>query len=419
MAEFTASKQSPAMAEFIASKQSPIISLPTQSAAPFSSSGLADGLSDDACSICLEPFTTQDPAAVTRCKHEFHLQCILEWSQRSKECPNCWQALALKDPTSQELLAATAAATATATERSLRPGHLAANSSTSSPRYYEYDSEYETYPDGSDFDEHIMQHLAAAISRAHYVQERERQRSCEAGPSHGFMFSPHACASNMQQIHPNSPEDCYSAYESSGGSSPTSSISSVMDEQPPSLPIPSVGRFSTIGLQRDGYNRSRTISSQSPPGGTQMPRLSEPPAFSESIKSRWSAASARYKDSVTRRTQGLREKFIMRNKAVKELSKGIQREMNATISGLAKLVERLDLKSKRNMSGGQGFCPASGTSDVFTVGNGVQESVVTKTPGKHRVEVAQHSELDGLFHVTCSAGSPQEFSHAQRVRNMP
>ena len=63
---------------------------------------------------------------LTSCKHEFHLQCILEWCvlisvwmnlislarqrssiflifccrcQRSSQCPMCWQPISLKDPT--------------------------------------------------------------------------------------------------------------------------------------------------------------------------------------------------------------------------------------------------------------------------------------------------------------------------------
>ncbi|KAH6830175.1 RING-H2 group F2A [Perilla frutescens var. hirtella] len=61
---------------------------------------------DDACSICLEAFSHSDPSRVTICQHEFHLQCILEWCQRSSNCPMCWQPISLKDSTSQELLVA-------------------------------------------------------------------------------------------------------------------------------------------------------------------------------------------------------------------------------------------------------------------------------------------------------------------------
>lgn len=76
------------------------------SAAAFVEGGIQDAC-DDACSICLEEFSDSDPSTVrilhiylvlpwtecasawsiiksfnlqvTGCKHEFHLQCILEW----------------------------------------------------------------------------------------------------------------------------------------------------------------------------------------------------------------------------------------------------------------------------------------------------------------------------------------------------
>nr|GMD16195.1 E3 ubiquitin-protein ligase RHF2A-like [Ipomoea batatas] len=51
------------------------------SAAAFVEGGIQDAC-DDACSICLEAFSDSDPSTVTVCKHEFHLQCILEWDEK-------------------------------------------------------------------------------------------------------------------------------------------------------------------------------------------------------------------------------------------------------------------------------------------------------------------------------------------------
>uniref|UniRef100_M1CQI5 RING-type E3 ubiquitin transferase n=1 Tax=Solanum tuberosum TaxID=4113 RepID=M1CQI5_SOLTU len=48
------------------------------SPAAFVEGGIQDAC-DDACSICLEAFCESDPPSVTSCKHEFHLQCVLEW----------------------------------------------------------------------------------------------------------------------------------------------------------------------------------------------------------------------------------------------------------------------------------------------------------------------------------------------------
>jgi hypothetical protein len=30
------------------------------------------------------------------CRHHFHLQCIMQWAQRSRECPLCFKSLQLE-----------------------------------------------------------------------------------------------------------------------------------------------------------------------------------------------------------------------------------------------------------------------------------------------------------------------------------
>lgn len=56
----------------------------------------------------------------------------------------------------------------------------------------------------------------------------------------------------------------------------------------------------------------------------------------------------RYKESISKGTRGLKEKILARNSSVKELSKGVQREMSAGIAGVARIIERLDLTPKRS-----------------------------------------------------------------------
>jgi hypothetical protein len=56
------------------------------------------------CSICLDEFTEPDPAMSTACFHTYHLQCIMQWAQRSRECPLCFKPLALQDDTLNQLL---------------------------------------------------------------------------------------------------------------------------------------------------------------------------------------------------------------------------------------------------------------------------------------------------------------------------
>ncbi|PQM35339.1 E3 ubiquitin-protein ligase RHF1A [Prunus yedoensis var. nudiflora] len=81
----------------------------------------------------------------------------------------------------------------------------------------------DSFSDDSYLDERIIQHLAAASSRACYIRTREKQRFSGLGPSHVFVFSPHGNASGMQQTYPTSQEECQSlGYGSPNGDSPTS-----------------------------------------------------------------------------------------------------------------------------------------------------------------------------------------------------
>ena len=59
---------------------------------------------EDVCSICLDEFTEEDPGQATACGHLYHLQCVMQWAQRSRECPLCFRALQLQDEEVNSLL---------------------------------------------------------------------------------------------------------------------------------------------------------------------------------------------------------------------------------------------------------------------------------------------------------------------------
>lgn len=40
---------------------------------------------NDECSICLEPETN----VITICHHNFHFNCLKEWTKHQESCPNC------------------------------------------------------------------------------------------------------------------------------------------------------------------------------------------------------------------------------------------------------------------------------------------------------------------------------------------
>lgn len=52
----------------------------------------------------LDEFSDDNPALLTVCGHTFHLQCVVQWSARSVECPLCLKRLRMAEPLAQELL---------------------------------------------------------------------------------------------------------------------------------------------------------------------------------------------------------------------------------------------------------------------------------------------------------------------------
>ncbi|KAI4317772.1 hypothetical protein L6164_025615 [Bauhinia variegata] len=368
-----------------------------------SSSASFEDSYEDSCSICLEPFSTDDPATVTTCKHEYHLHCILEWSQRSKECPICWQLLVLKDPASQELLAAVEA------EKRLRSRNTYASASTNSRSPLERlnaDND-DSYSDDSDFDEQIMQHLVAAASRARYFRRRERQRSSGAGPSEVLLFN----SANVSMVQPTV------TTSSSGSSSPTSDVPSIVDIQPPPYVLPPVVEVvARDTTPENDVSSNPVLYSQSSPESVGRLNASEMFSLPESIKSKFSAASARYKESITKSTRGLKEKLLARNASVKELSKGVQREMNAGIAGVARMIERLDLTSKR--ASNSPLIPSfpGGTSSFPLKGKTVQENGVGESNSEETGAVVREVSSDSPSIISSMVSGRAEV-HPTSVQN--
>lgn len=387
---------------------SPMVSAAAASSSSSSSSlgaGVDDAFEDDSCSICLDPFTAQEPATVTCCNHDYHLQCILEWSQRSKECPICWQLLVLKDHASQELLAAVE------TERLLRSRNSTPASMIVPHLDDDYDVEQDSYSDDSDFDEHIMQHLAAAASsRAHHVHERERQRS--VGPSQVIAFNSPEHVATVQQTCTSPEEGQTLIHGSSVINSPTPDTLSVNIQNLSSVTPPDVNQVSTTAV--NSPFKPRILFRQPPTDSPEGQGSPEVLSLSDSIKSKWFAASARYKESLSKSTRGIKEKLVARNNSVKELSKEVQREMSAGIAGVARMIERLDLTSNRtgpSMSD-SGF--TGGTSNFSWKGKGVEQNIIAQALAKTSEEIDRDTSLGASSHASGTVQARVEISHVQR-----
>ncbi|KAJ8754501.1 hypothetical protein K2173_005662 [Erythroxylum novogranatense] len=319
------------------------------SAAAFVEGGVQDKC-DDACSICLEEFCETDPSTVTSCKHEFHLQCILEWCQRSSDCPMCLQAISLKDATSQELFEAVEQ------ERKLR----AARSRNTTIFHHPTLGEFELHlPDGAsdaELEERIIQHLAAAAAmrRTHRFVRREsqRNRSSPHGRPHFMVFSTHPgspsghASSSMHQL--------VGENESAPAAiaSPSAPRTSDVEELPEhTLHYPrvladnsSLSSGSTASPTRHPALcfSSRGTSSQSSPPNQNRAGPSDFQSFSESLKTRLSAVSMRYKESISRSTRGWKERLFSRNNSMTELGSEVRREVSEGIATVSRMMERLE-----------------------------------------------------------------------------
>ncbi|XP_077229938.1 E3 ubiquitin-protein ligase RHF1A-like [Tasmannia lanceolata] len=221
---------------------------------------------DDECSICLEPFSVEDPATVTK----------------KQRVPDIWQLLVLKDPVSQELLAAVEM------ERSLRSRHICSN-----------------------------------------VPSIDRNRT-------------HSQTPVVDPVESNSSGN----FPSPEGNSTTATLSPAMEIQPQaSVPL---SHGPGIVDDKDGPVKPRILSIQTTPG-PQRSRQSKLLSFSKSLKSRLSAASSRYKESISKGTKGFKD---IHNHAIKIVVKGAHRDVTASIARVSQMMERLDHCLKRN----RGFC---------------------------------------------------------------
>lgn len=291
-----------------------------------------DGGFEDGCIICLEPFSSSDPPTVTKCKHEYHLQCILEWSQRSQECPICSRQVVLTEPASQELLVAVE------TERNAR--------SRCSVHYAPEIHESNDMDDGdvSDLEERIIRRFAALTSRARSINRRIRHTS-------SILSSvPTEAGSIPHQMSDSSEESRGRTYEFLRSGMPPSRISSSTIDASRSFSILSPISNVATATPASGVDSIKLCGSS--PENQQRSSSSDLLAFSESIKYKLSAASSRYKETFSKSTQGFKEKLLARNTTVKELGKEVQREMSAGIAGVARMIERLDLSSKRATASG-------------------------------------------------------------------
>ncbi|GAB4859888.1 E3 ubiquitin-protein ligase rhf2a [Ancistrocladus abbreviatus] len=362
------------------------------SAAAFVEGGIQDAC-DDACSICLEAFCESDPSTVTGCKHEFHLQCILEWCQRSSQCPMCWQPITLKDPSSQELL------DAVVQERNIRLNPPRNSAIFHHPMLGDFEIQH--LPVGvndAELEERIIQHLAAAaaMGRARQIARREghRTRSSTQGRPHFLVFSAHPSAHTGPASSASLEEEGEStpAISVAGSSSPlivggeefsNASVPNLISASGTSIPATS---------QPGSPSNSWRSPSQSSPIHQDRAGPSDLQSFSEALKSRFNAMSMRYKESISKSTRGWKERWFSRNSAMTNISTEVRREVNAGIATMSRMMERLETRDNDRTSSNPNIS---------------ETSLVPDPDSQHRAEAGggSNSLNDNKVQAPCAASS--------------
>ena len=375
------------------------------SAAAFVEGGIQDAC-DDACSICLEAFCDSDPSTVTSCKHEFHFQCILEWCQRSSQCPMCWQPISLKDPSSQELLEAVER------ERNFRLNPPRNATIFHHPTLGDFELQH--LPVGAndaDLEEHIIQHLAAAaaMGRARHIARREgqRNRSSAQGRPHFLVWSTHP---NSPPVAPASSSPTHSQR---GDGEPTPAVTfatlspapATGEESPQLISVPPVlaEQVSASGsgpavhtTDHQGSSNNRRSPSQSSPSSQDRAGPSELQSFSESLKSKLNAVSSRYKESISKSTKGWKERWFSRNTSMSDIGSEVRREVNAGIATVSRMMERLETRDSNRSNSNTNSNTAPSNLEHGS-GQGSSDQLLTETEG---------SQLrDTNTKTSCAAGS--------------
>ncbi|XP_073054733.1 E3 ubiquitin-protein ligase RHF2A-like isoform X2 [Primulina eburnea] len=324
------------------------------SAAAFVEGGVQEA-SDDSCSICLEVFCDIDPSTVFI---RLITPGIVDWCQRSSECPMCLQPISFKDPTSQELL------DAVEHERKLRTNRPRNTSIFHHPTLEDFELQHLAISGSdSELEERIIQHLAtsAAMGRARQLAriEGRRSRSYAQGHPHFLVFSTHLNGPSATSV-------ASSANERDGSSTPhivriaasNSSLLTIGENSTSLVPLPSSDQGSIVGANQHGISSTnRRSPTQTFPSSPERVGSLDFQSFSESLKSRVSAWSMKYaknqtlflilyKESLTRSTRGWKEKLFTRSSSASCPSAEVLREVDDGIVHACRLMDHLEIRDE-------------------------------------------------------------------------
>ncbi|CAK9184649.1 unnamed protein product [Ilex paraguariensis] len=255
----------------------------------------------------------------------------------------CWQSISLKDPNSQELL------DAVEHERSIRMNPPRNTTIFHHPTLGDFELQHlPVSATDAELEERIIQHLAAAaaMGRARHMTRREghRTRSSAQGRPHFLVFSSHPNA-------PLAPASSSSPTQRGEGEPPSANTG---EESPPQITPPASLQADQVSASASGSgvtanehgtsSSSRRSPTQISPTNQDIAGPSDLQSFSESLKSRISATSTRYKESITKSTRGWKERLFSRNTSMADLGSEVRREVNAGIATVSRIMERLETR---------------------------------------------------------------------------
>ncbi|KAI3912343.1 hypothetical protein MKW92_046767 [Papaver armeniacum] len=240
---------------------------------------------------------------VTTCKHEFHLQCILEWAQRSSQFPMCWQTISLKDATSQELF------TATEQERNFQ-----LRSSRNATIFH-----HPTLP-------YHIQRTSSNQGHSPYMVFSPNSNIGPSGPVSGITSQRRRERERNPLVTGVSP----SAPLVRNGEEPPQSGSMLPSVQSDQIPVQT--RSSNLASSSSSASRSSSINrDRAGPYDFQ--------SFISKISTQFNT-----KSQISKGTRGWKERLFSRSSSIKDLGSEVTREVNAGLASVSRMMERLETR---------------------------------------------------------------------------
>ncbi|URE34249.1 E3 ubiquitin-protein ligase [Musa troglodytarum] len=301
------------------------------SAVAFMEGGIHDAC-DDACSICLEAFC----------------ESMRSIYSRSSQCPMCWQPTSLKDPTSQEL------PEAVEWERSFRLDNTQTTTIIQHPAFGDFELQHVGcyLPVGgshAEIEECIFQHLLLLLPWEEHTTLLEEK----VGLDQDLMAVRDAAsvASISSSSPPRGGNEVAPAIVAANPTTPTTTPVGEFSELTSVTPTHASEVATLTSEARNSQMRSSISCPRAPAGQSSRvhqdgPGPSDFQSFSGSLKSRLNAVSMRYKESITKSTQGWRERLFSRNGPVADIGSEVRREISVRIAIVSRMMECLDARER-------------------------------------------------------------------------